>query len=110
MFITSYNLEACFYLCHFNNYNRPFLCMSNFNPLLHFMSYSIIVTDIKLYTTIATIHNVEVIVNVNRQYLLLSIIILFIAPEDQCFENSFCRIERVIRQQDDPDELPKVCW
>lgn len=32
---------------------------------------------------------------------------IYTAPEDQCFENSFCRIERVIRQQDDPDELPK---
>lgn len=33
---------------------------------------------------------------------------LSLAPDDQIFENSFCRIERVIRQQDDPDQLPKV--
>ncbi|XP_011408942.1 PREDICTED: transcription factor COE2-like [Amphimedon queenslandica] len=32
---------------------------------------------------------------------------LYTAPDDQIFENSFCRIERVIRQQDDPDQLPK---
>ena len=32
------------------------------------------------------------------------------APDEHNFEHNFNRLERLLRNLDDPEDIPKVCW
>ena len=56
-----------------------------------------------LTTTIGSHNN-----NADDHPKFIALCVWFTASEEQSFENSFCRIERIVRHPDDPDEIPKV--